>query len=65
MTIEVKHWCICEDCEGSGKVWILLKGAGIQTTETCGLCWGFGRRLRYMTKAEKKAMAEQILAESA
>lgn len=65
MSIEVKHWCACEECDGSGKVWRELKGANVLTTETCGVCWGFGRVLRYMTKAEKKAMAEQILKESA
>lgn len=32
----------CDACEGSGKVWVLLRGAGIQTTKPCEHCLGFG-----------------------
>ena len=65
MSIEVKQWCQCEECEGSGRTMVHLKGAGILTTQTCSPCWGFGRVLRYMTKAEKRAMAQKILEETA
>ncbi len=63
MTIEVKHWLPCEECEGDGRVWEHLKGAGYLQTRPCGCCF-CGRVLRYMTKAEKREMAEQILRET-
>ena len=65
MSVEVRHWCSCEECDGTGRVWHELKGSRTLKTISCGWCWGTGRVLRYMTKAEKRAMAEKILQETA
>jgi hypothetical protein len=57
----VREWVPCPECDGCGKVWVLLKGAGIQTTQTCGHCLGFARvsRLRKPTKAEIEEMTSE------
>lgn len=46
----------CDDCEGTGKVWVLLRGANIQTTRPCTACLGFGTVMKTikLSKAESK-----------
>ncbi len=41
----------CPECDGTCRVWILLKGSGVQTTAPCPHCL-FGRVSRRMTREE-------------
>jgi hypothetical protein len=64
MSREIECLCTCDVCDGSGKVWYLLKGAGIQTTKPCDMCWGLGRRWRRLNAAEKRELAQKLLKEN-
>lgn len=46
------RWVCCNECDGSGKVWMTLKGAGVMTTTTCWRCHGFRQVQQRMTTAE-------------
>lgn len=32
----------CDACDGCGRIWVLHRGAGIQTTAPCTACLGLG-----------------------
>jgi DnaJ-class molecular chaperone len=57
---EPSGWCIripvpCDACEGTGKVWVLLKGANIQTTKPCCACWSSGTVVRTVRLSEEES----------
>jgi DnaJ-class molecular chaperone len=45
----------CGACEGSGRVWVLLRGANIQTTKPCGACLGFGTVMKTIKLSEAES----------
>lgn len=68
-TKEASEWYLrvtvpCDVCEGSGKVWVLLRGAGIQTTKPCAHCLGFGTIIKNikLSAAESKKIERMAAA---
>jgi hypothetical protein len=54
------EWCIripttCKACEGIGKVWVLLRGANIQTTRPCCVCWSTGTVVKTVRLSEAES----------
>lgn len=64
MSQEIECMCACDHCDGSGRVWEHLKGAGIMQTTPCGMCWGLGRRWRRLNAAEKRELAQKLIKEN-
>ena len=54
-------WVPCPECDGTCKVWITLKGAGIRTTAHCYSCIFGNIRVR-MTKDEIREVLKADLA---
>lgn len=63
------EWCIrtpvtCDACEGSGKVWVLLKGANIQTTRPCCVCWSTGTVVKTVRLSDEESQKIDDIAEA-
>lgn len=65
MSTNIMKWCLCDECQGSGLVFTLLRGSGTLVQQRCAPCLGFGEVSRPMTKHEKRVLGQRLLDESA
>lgn len=61
MSYDITHARKCEDCQGSGLVYRVLKGGNVKHTARCNTCFGTGTVWRRMTSEEKQDLARELL----